>query len=177
MKQKILKFTAVLLASAMFFAQTKVSLAAETVSQIIQEEMVENYRTDIPSDFMMAYEETYVPSLSKAYIADRPGRVVYPASTHAVQKSPVKVSGGSARDTTVTMDVATISDNSWPWWGKALVITGGIIVTGLIVYYAIDNSGRNTSGDDSSEHLNVNVTGTGNHININHDSPTTTHGY
>lgn len=93
--------------------------------------------------------------------------------------SPLTVSGGSGRDWQLGVDpraaAETADREGWPWYGKALLIGGCVIVAGLAVWAIADacDGGGNSSGDDSGIH--VHVPGDGNTINVNspHYQPTT----
>lgn len=91
---------------------------------------------------------------------------------------PLTVSAGTGAETRVVVDVgaANAASEGWPWWGKALVIGGCVVVAGLAtwaVVEACDGSGHNRHSAtwDNSQTLGVDVSGQGNSVTVHYYSP------
>lgn len=91
---------------------------------------------------------------------------------------PVTLSAGTGGETRLSVNVTAANEASegWPWWGKACVVVGCVVVAGLATWAIVEacDGGSHTSGDNSSQTLTVTQSGEGNAIHINYHSPPTT---
>lgn len=93
---------------------------------------------------------------------------------------PLAIQGGTGRDWQMGVDprgAAAVADREgWPWWGKALVIGGCVVVAGLATWAIVEacDGGSHSSGDDSSTHYHIGVNGSGNRVDVRFNSPNST---
>lgn len=167
-----IKFVTYFTIIAFLGVQSGISAPVE-ISQIINEEYVcEDYSSGNSFEFSMLTDSSNV-SLSKAYIED-----IKPSSIKTIKekKVPLKVSAGSDQETMIGVSPSEV-DQSWPWWGKAIVITVGVVIAGTLTYIVFDkldhSNSSSSSGDNSSQNMDVNVGGSGNTVNIDYHSPST----
>ena len=99
----------------------------------------------------------------------------------AASASPLTVSGGSGRDWQLGVDPRAASETAdregWPWYGKALLIGGCVIVAGLATWAIVEacDGGGSHSSSDSSQTVRADVGGQNNSVTIHYHSPSTTH--
>lgn len=104
---------------------------------------------------------------------------------NATTASPLLLQAATGSDTRLGVDLtaADAASRGWPWYGKAAVLVGCVLVAGLATWAIVEatQNGDHTSGDDSSTHYNIGVGGEGNSVHVRIDSPetssTTTRGY
>ena len=91
---------------------------------------------------------------------------------------PVTLSAGTGGETRLSVNVTAANEatDGWPWWGKALVIGGCVVVAGLATWAIVDacDGGSHSSGDDSSRNVTISQSGQGNAIHITYHPSTTT---
>lgn len=118
------------------------------------------------SDPLQAAMLFHVPANTDAYIA-------LPSSS--APRIPVVASSATASDTRLGVDLsaANAASDGWPWYGKAALIAGCVILVGLSAWaiVAACESGGSSSGDDSSTRYGVVVGGEGNTVHVRIDSP------
>ena len=92
---------------------------------------------------------------------------------------PIAVNAASGQDTRLAVDVAGVraqaERESWGWkeWTVCGVCIVAVAAAAVLIVDATQR-GSHTSGDDSSQHVNVGVGGEGNTANIYVNSPPTT---
>lgn len=88
----------------------------------------------------------------------------------AVQALPVVASAGTGQDTRVGVDLAAAdrATEGWPWWGKALVAGGCVVVAGIVTYAIVDACNGGSHDGDSSSHLTLGVGGENNTVTVNY---------
>ena len=62
----------------------------------------------------------------------------------------------------------------WPWYGKAAVVVGCVLVAGLATWAIIDACQESSHDNDSSTHTTIWVSGEGNATTITVGSPSNT---
>ena len=89
---------------------------------------------------------------------------------------PVTLSAGTGSETRVGVDVgaANAASEGWPWYGKAALVVGCVLVVGLATWGIVEASHSGSHDDDSSQHMSVGVGGEGNSVSIHYHSPTDT---
>ena len=89
---------------------------------------------------------------------------------------PVTLAAGTGSETRVGVDVgaANAASEGWPWYGKAALIAGCIVVAGLATWAIVESTHSGSHDDDSSQHMSVGVGGEGNHVTVHYHSPTDT---
>lgn len=114
---------------------------------------------DTPSDLAMLYTVPTAP--------DGAGAGATPAG-----ESPLRLQAGSGQDTRVGVDLATAdrATDGWPWWGKALVVGGCIIVAGIATWAIVEAVNDGSHDGDSSSHATVSVGGQNNSVTVNYDN-------
>ena len=89
---------------------------------------------------------------------------------------PVTLSAGTGNETRVGVDVsaAEAASEGWPWYGKAALVVGCVLVAGLATWAIVEGTHSGSHDDDSSQHMSVGVGGEGNHVTVHYHSPTDT---
>lgn len=95
--------------------------------------------------------------------------------------APLSIQGGTGRDWQMGVDpraaAATAEREGWPWYGKAAVVVGCVLVAGLATWAIVEASNKGSHDDDASQHVTIGQSGEGNALTIHYHSPSkTTHG-
>lgn len=86
---------------------------------------------------------------------------------------PVTLSAGTGSETRVGVDVvaANAAAEGWPWYGKAALIAGCVVVAGLVTWGIVEacDHGSSSHDHDSSQNMNFNFRD-GNTVTIRYGS-------
>lgn len=107
------------------------------------------------------------------------GSVPYTLTPAATPASPLTLQAGTGADTRLGVDLsaADAASQGWPWYGKAALIAGCVLVAGVAAWAIVEacESGNNTSGDDSSHHTTITMRD-GNSVTVHYGSTETSGG-
>lgn len=84
-----------------------------------------------------------------------PRDTVYDAAPASV--SPLTLQAASGADTRLSVDIgaADKATEGWPWYGKAAVVVGCVLVVGLATWGIVEASHKGSHDHDSSTHYTI----------------------
>lgn len=112
----------------------------------------------IGTDLAMLY---HVPAAGDADFAP-----VTPASP------PLALQAATGADTRIGVDLsaANAASQGWPWWGKAALVAGCVVVAGITTWAIIEASDSGSHDGDSSSHLTVVNNGQEGSVNVTYSN-------
>lgn len=87
--------------------------------------------------------------------------------------APIRIQAGSDAETRidVNLSAADRASEGWPWYGKAAVIAGCVLLAGLATWAIIEaSSDSGIPAHDSSQHMDIRVNDGGN-VAVHYHSP------
>lgn len=85
------------------------------------------------------------------------GNAPYALTPVSPGNSPLTLQAGTASDTRLGVDLAAANAASegWPWYGKAALVVGCVLVAGVATWVIIEATNDGSHDGDSSSHLTV----------------------
>lgn len=110
--------------------------------------------------------------LAMLYHVPADGSVPYTLTPAATPASPLTLQAGTGADTRLGVDVAAAdaASQGWPWYGKAALIAGCVLVAGVAAWAIIEATNDGSHDGDSSSNLTVVNNGQEGAINVTYSN-------
>lgn len=108
--------------------------------------------------------------LAMLYHVPAAGDADFTPATQAASPLTLKSATGAETRIGVDLAAANAASQGWPWYGKAALVAGCVVVAGLTAWAVIEASNSGSHDGDSSSHLTVVNNGQDGSVNVTYSN-------
>lgn len=110
--------------------------------------------------------------LAMLYHVPADGSVPYTLTPAAGTASPLTLQAATGADTRLGVDLSAANSASegWPWYGKAALVVGCVLVAGVAAWAIVEATNDGSHNGDSSSHLTVVNNGQEGSVNVTYSN-------